>query len=71
MTRDNLLSSIDAEISRLQQARALLTRADSSSPKVTSKPRKKRQFSAEARKCIADAQRKRWATQKKTAKQAA
>ena len=68
MTLDNLLASIDAEISRLQQARSLLTGANSSSPKSTSKPRKKRRLSAEARKRIADAQRKRWAAQKKSAK---
>lgn len=71
MTLDNLLSQIDAEISRLQNARRLLSGANSSIPsKVTSKPRQKRRLSAEARKRIADAQRKRWAKQKKAAKAA-
>ena len=67
MTIESLLSSIDSEISRLQQARALLAGVSKSgsSPKATSKPRRKRKLSAEARKRIADAQRKRWAAQKK------
>jgi len=70
MSIDTLLSTIDAEIARLQQARALLTgtgtgnHATPSAPKTT---RRKRVMSAEARKRIGDAQRKRWAAQKKTA----
>lgn len=73
MSLDNLLSSIDAEIARLQQARALLAgtgirggKAVNSS-QSTSKPRRKRVMSAEARKRIGEAQRKRWAAQKKAA----
>jgi hypothetical protein len=65
MRLNDLLSAIDSEIAHLQQARALLT--NSSVKKHT----KKRILSPEARKRIADAQRKRWAEQKKAAKKAA
>jgi len=74
MTFDSILSQIDLEIARLTQARALLgTGKTVVSPKIkkvvakaAAKParRKKRVLSAEARKRIADAQRKRWAAQK-------
>jgi len=66
MSEDSFLSYIDAEISLLKQARALLaengigTRTQSSS-----KP--KRTMSAAARKRIAEAQRKRWAALRKKA----
>jgi hypothetical protein len=59
MTPNDILASIDAEITRLQQARALLSGTTTATP---SKP--KRKMSAEARKRIADAQKKRWAKQK-------
>jgi len=66
MALKDLLDSIDSEIARLQQARALL--ADGSTPGSTPSGsrvmRKKRTLSAEARKRIADAQRRRWAAQK-------
>jgi hypothetical protein len=76
-----LVQEIDAEISRLQQARALLAgepRHSSARPKAggtkTSKKtggRRKRRLSAEGRKRIADAMRKRWAERRKQqAKQA-
>lgn len=72
MSLDNLLSTIDAEIARLQQARALLAGTSTktrgkSAASATAAPKKKarRKLSAEARKRIADAQRKRWAAQKK------
>jgi hypothetical protein len=68
MSLDNLLAAIDAEISRLQQARELLAGASArggNHPKATSKPRPKRVMSAAARKRIGEAQRKRWAAQKK------
>ena len=72
MTTSDLLSSIDSEISRLEQARKLLAaygappRGGSVSP---GKPAtRKRTMSAEARERIAAAQRKRWAEQKKAAK---
>lgn len=70
MSLDNLLSTIDAEIARLQQARALLARTSTRGGKRTStspaptKAGRKRKMSAEARRRIAEAQRKRWAAQK-------
>jgi len=79
MSLDNLLSTIDAEIARLQQARALLagtsngtgTRRKSTTTAAASpNKRARRTMSAEARKRIAEAQRKRWAAQKKAAKSA-
>jgi hypothetical protein len=75
-----LIQEIDSEISRLQQARALLigepvkrgpgrpkaTAGHKTSAKVASKPAKrKRRLSPEGRKRIADAMRKRWAERKK------
>jgi hypothetical protein len=59
----NLIAAIDAEISRLQQARKLLaggTGARGSKPGV---------MSAERRARISAAQKKRWAQKKKAAKQ--
>lgn len=71
MTIDSILSQLDSEIARLTQVRALLANSAKSTtklagPKVgkTGTRRKKRVLSAEARKRIADAQRKRWAAQK-------
>jgi hypothetical protein len=72
MAIENILAEIDSEIARLQQARALLaslggatTKAGHTAEKATAqaKPKKKRVLSAEARKKIADAQRRRWAKQ--------
>jgi hypothetical protein len=69
MAIENILAEIDAEISRLKQARALLatlggaaSRAGAKVKKAAgkAKPRKKRVLSAEARKKIADAQHRRW-----------
>jgi hypothetical protein len=72
---DSILSEIDAEIARLTQARALLatmgsgTHATAKTAKAPKKAGKKRRpLSAEARKRIADAQRKRWAAQRAKAK---
>jgi hypothetical protein len=71
MSIESILAEIDAEIARLTQVRSLLagSRSTSSSGAPTkakgpSKRRRKRVLSAEARKRIADAQRKRWAAQK-------
>jgi hypothetical protein len=72
MAIDSILAQIDAEIARLTQARSLLANLGTVSvaaPKTTKIPakakrRKKRVLSPEARKRIADAQRKRWAAQK-------
>jgi hypothetical protein len=67
MSLDNILSTIDAELARLQQARALL--AGSGTPGRTPVPKKrKRRMSAVARKRTGDAQRKRWVKQRKAAK---
>jgi hypothetical protein len=74
MAIDSILAQIDAEIARLTEARSLLANLGTVSlavaaPKtatapVKAKKRKKRVLSPEARKRIADAQRKRWAAQK-------
>ena len=78
MSIDSILQQIDAEIARLSQARALLSglgkqviaspalATRSTSTKASQK--KKRVLSPEARKRIADAQRKRWAAQKSKSK---
>jgi hypothetical protein len=76
MSIETILAEIDAEIERLKQVRSLLagSRGVSSSGnhsktnKATGKPKKKRVLSADARKRIADAQRKRWAAQKAKSK---
>jgi hypothetical protein len=71
MTPPDLLSLIDAEISRLEQARALIAAVAKSqyTTAATDKTRKKkRTLSPEARRRIAEAQRKRWAKQNKAAK---
>ena len=71
MSVESILSQIDAEIERLTQVRALLSSAGKTAakraalkkdlPAGSAKPKKKRVLSPEARKRIADAQRKRWA----------
>lgn len=80
MDFQRLIHEIDSEISRLQQARALLTgeptKRSPGRPKAATarkaatvasrKPAKrKRRLSPEGRKRIADAMRKRWAERKK------
>jgi hypothetical protein len=69
MNTTELLSQIEAEISRLNQVRALLA-GTSNGVHRTAPPAKKRTWtmSAEAREKIAAAQRKRWAKQKRAAK---
>jgi hypothetical protein len=64
MNVTELLSQIDSEISRLHEARNLLTGHGTGNGRVV-KPRRKRVLSAEARERIAAAQRRRWAKQKK------
>lgn len=71
MTIENIVAELDAEISRLEQVRNLLSNgaglfAGRNSGDGVS--RKKRVLSPEARQRIAEAQRKRWAAQKKAAK---
>jgi hypothetical protein len=62
-----LLSSIDSEIARLQEARALLAGQDVPGIPTVRGVRRRGQLSAEARERIAAAQRKRWARQKSEA----
>lgn len=75
-----IVSEIDAQIAKLQQARALLSGPDATpvAKKKVGRPRKvvadapaskkasKRSLSPEARKRIADAQKRRWAERNKT-----
>jgi len=69
MDTSQLVSEIDSEIARLQQARALLAGAGSSTHAKS--PRKKHTLSPEARARIAAAQKRRWAKQKAAAKKSA
>ena len=78
MAIENILAQIDSEIARLTQARALLASLGSApttsgrkaaKTSTKAKTRKKRFLSADARKRIADAQRKRWAAVRAKAKQ--
>ena len=77
MANDSILALIAAEIARLTQVRSLLAGIGNVAVKVTQpkagkaaakKTKKRRVLSPEARKRIADAQRKRWAAQKAKAK---
>lgn len=68
MTIDDIVAQIDAEIVRLTRVRSLLASAGSAAVKTGGKAKKAtarlsghRVLSPEARKRIADAQRKRWA----------
>jgi hypothetical protein len=66
MTTIEILAAIDAEITVLQQVRAVLlgvapVKGKHGTAKV---PRKRRKMSAEARAKIAAAQKKRWAQKK-------
>jgi hypothetical protein len=71
MSIDSVISSIDAEIERLQEARTLLAgvgtgiRGKGVTPTRSAKKVWKRTLSAEGRRHIAEAQRKRWTKQKK------
>jgi hypothetical protein len=68
-----IISALDAEIAKLQQARELFANGSKvnrvtirkAAKRVSATPAKKRTLSPEARKRIADAQRKRWAAAKK------
>jgi len=78
MSTESILAQIDVEIERLTQVRSLLAATSKVAPTVTgrkakkptavvtapAKAKKSRVLSPEARKRIADAQRKRWAAQK-------
>jgi hypothetical protein len=71
MNVDPIIAALDAEIEKLNQVRALLGKNDGLASSLgqgkASKPAKavKRTLSPEARKRIADAQRKRWAATKR------
>jgi hypothetical protein len=71
-----IIVEIDAQISKLQQARALLAgtaapagrgrpNGSKNAPSTTPSPRKRRKLSPEGRKRIADAMKKRWAERRK------
>ncbi len=66
----SILSELDAEIARLTQVRKLLAGYGSATvtakvaAKAPARARKKRVLSAEARRRIAEAQKRRWAAQK-------
>ena len=72
MSMNNIVAEIDAEIARLEQARSLLATSEipkaGKLKKAPATARKKRRLSKDARARIAEAQRKRWAAQKKAAK---
>jgi L-lysine 2,3-aminomutase len=80
MNTNQILSAIDAAISKLQQARALLSgysepaaiKRGPGRPKKVAAPKKiaaKRTITAEGKARIVAAQKKRWAASKKAAKQ--
>jgi uncharacterized protein YbaP (TraB family) len=73
MNTSAIVSAIDEEIAKLQRARALLVEANITGSKVgrparstpAAKKSAKRVLSPEARKRIADAQKKRWAAHRR------
>ena len=78
MAIESILSQIDAEIARLQQVRKLLSGAGEIATPASGRGRKAaaakpgkrtRVLSPEARKRIADAQKRRWAAQRKAKKE--
>lgn len=73
MAIESILAQIDAEIARLTQVRSLLVGSGKSANQATpqrrtqkpaAKSKRAHVLSPEARKRIADAQRRRWAAQK-------
>jgi hypothetical protein len=72
MSIKNILAEIDAEIDRLQKVRSLLGSSSTTGKTKKVKPAMKRhKMSKEGRAKIAEAQRKRWAKQKKVTKEKA
>jgi hypothetical protein len=77
----HIIAEIDAEISRLQQARELLSGSAVKTSKGPGRPKgsknakaaapAKRKLSPEGRKRIADAMKRRWAERRKTAAKSA
>lgn len=76
MAIDSIIAQLDSEIARLNQVRSLLANSARVGDQVNghragrtpARGRKKRVLSAEARKRIADAQRRRWAAQRAKSK---
>ncbi len=69
MAIKDILATIDEEIARLKQVRTLLAQDREVAPaKVATKRHARHKMSAEGRKKVAEAQRKRWAAQKKVGK---
>lgn len=77
MATTEILAALDEEIARLKQVRNLLSGGEKGSGRIKTQPGQstsnssvapKRVLSPEARKRIADAQKKRWAKAKKAAK---
>lgn len=66
MNAFGIIAAIDDEIARLVQAKTLLASFDSGSSVTVKKA--KRNLSPEARRRIADAQKKRWAKHRKQIK---
>jgi hypothetical protein len=70
MTRNEMIVALDQEIQRLETARTLLRNSrdvasDISTRNGNAKPAPRRRISPEGRKRIIEAQRRRWAKQKK------
>ena len=69
MSNESIIAAIDAEIDRLEKVKALLASSDGmkrpTRKKRAAKKAAKRVLSPEARKRIADAQKRRWAAVKK------
>jgi low affinity Fe/Cu permease len=66
MDTKRIISDIDTEISKLQQARALLSGVKSTKNKTVAKS-KKRKLSAKGRAAISAAMKARWAKKRATA----
>jgi hypothetical protein len=67
MNREQIVAAIDDEIGKLQQVRTLLQTASGYRILSTGSAVKKRVLSPEARQRIAQAQKRRWAKQRKEA----
>ena len=70
MTRHEIIVALDQEIQRLETARTLIRNSRDVAAGITvrdthTKPAVRRQISPEGRKRIIEAQRRRWAKQKK------
>lgn len=68
MDKKMVLSFLDAEIERLQQARELLSASSRHNGLAIIRRAGKRHMSAAARRKISEAQKKRWALRKRAAK---